>query len=70
MRFGRGEVLDKRRGINYKTHLNLCQGVPERSDVHMASPAGVLSVPFVWRVHAVKELILLSAIIIVTATNL
>jgi hypothetical protein len=63
-------VLDKRCGINYKAHLNLCQGVPERSDVQMALPAGALYVPFVWRIHAAKELRLLSAIIIITETNL
>lgn len=62
-------MLDKRRGTNYKTHLNLCQGVPERSDVQMASPAGALCVPFVLRIHAAKELRLLSAIIIITVPN-
>ena len=51
-------------------HLNLCQGVPERSDVQMASPAGVLCVPFVWRIHGAKELRLLSATIIITVPNL
>ena len=63
-------MLDKRRGINYKARLNLCQGVPERSDVQMASSAGALCVPFVWRIHAAKELRMLSAIIIITVTNL
>jgi hypothetical protein len=63
-------VLDKRRGINYKAHLNLCQGIPELSDVQMAVPTGAHCVSFVRRIHAAKELRLLSAIIIITATNL